>query len=67
MAVVPDEVSPEVAARMAVQDVEARAVLRARLNDPTVTRVLAVVHSQGPNHYTLLERTSGPDGQYQEA
>ena len=65
MAVPPEQLSPEAAARMAVQEDECRAVLRARLNVPTVTRVLAVVHSQGPPHYTLLERTSGPDGQYQ--
>ena len=55
----------EDAVRNAVYEHEAQAVLRARLNAPSVNRVLAIVHSQGPRHYTLLDRSRSADGQYQ--
>ena len=64
IAVVSD-LSEEDAARNAVYEAEACEVLRARLNAPSVNRVLAIVHSQGPSHYTLLDRSRSADGQYQ--
>ena len=56
MAVAPD-VSAEEAARMAVHEAEARAMVQSRLNDPSVSLVVAIVHSEGPAHYTLLVRS----------
>jgi hypothetical protein len=61
MAVAPD-VSPEEGARMAVYEAENISVFRARVNAPSVNRV---VHSDLPSHYTLLDRRRSADGHYQ--
>ena len=53
------------AQKMAVHEEECRAVLRSRLNDPSVSRVIAIVHSEGPSHYTLLVRSRIGVGQYE--
>ena len=55
---------PDLAVRMAEQEEEARTVLRSRLNHPDVSRVLEVIHSEPPLHYTVLERSQGPDKQW---
>jgi hypothetical protein len=65
IAVQPADLSEAAAALNAVYECEACAVLRARLNAPGVSRALAVVHSRGPSHYTLLDRSRSADGQYQ--
>ena len=53
------------AAMMVVQEAEARAVLQSRLNHDNVSRVIAFIHSQEPNHYTLLVRSRIGPNQYE--
>ena len=59
---VASDLSAESAARNAVYEAEACAVLRARLHAPSVNRVIAIVHSHGPSHYTLLVSSRSADG-----
>ena len=53
------------AAMMVVQEAEARAVLQSRLNNEHVSRVIAFIHSEAPNHYTLLVRSRIGPNQYE--
>ena len=57
----------EAAARAMVQsnEAEARAMVQSRLNDPSVSLVVAIVHSEGPAHYTLLVRSRIAVGVYE--
>jgi len=55
---------PHVAELIAVAEQEAKAVLKSRLEAPSCSRILAIVHSEGPSNFTLLERIRSADGQY---
>ena len=55
----------DMAVKMAVQEAEAREVLRARVNDPSVLLVIVLIHSDSPAHYTLLVRSRIAVGEYE--